>query len=46
MDSDGREKDQPTYTSKRHQHAQKSRQEGRPENEVTEQKAKGPVKYK
>src|SRR5271154_3028194 len=38
-------KDQPTQAGKRHQHAQNSRQEGRPENEVAEEEAIGTEKY-
>jgi hypothetical protein len=40
-----RQKDQPTHTGQHHQHAQNSRQEGRPENEVADQEAIGPEKY-
>src|SRR5208282_2137610 len=38
------QKDEPTQTGKRHQHAQNSRQKGRLENEVAEQEAIGSEK--
>jgi hypothetical protein len=40
-----REKGQPTQTANRHQHAQNSRKEGRPENEVADQEAVESEKY-